>query len=65
MRNLSFKLSNHICPVLKVIFPDSKISSGLVINRHKAKQIIENVLLGAIEEDIQKNLNKVNFFFVL
>jgi len=41
------------------MFPDSKTIPKLKINRHKTKNIIENVLLGVIQRDVNKKIKNM------
>ncbi|CAG9773177.1 unnamed protein product [Ceutorhynchus assimilis] len=64
-KNLPFLLMDSLSPLLKNIFPDSKIAQQLSLKRSKATAIICNSLGDNFLTDLHNKLTEPGFFFSL
>ncbi|CAH0552720.1 unnamed protein product [Brassicogethes aeneus] len=62
--NISFRVMDHLTPLLQKMFPDSKIAIKLALKRTKTKNIITNVI-GDSYKDNLTNILKQRKFSVL
>ncbi|XP_060858585.1 uncharacterized protein LOC132935958 [Metopolophium dirhodum] len=63
--NVAFSLINHLEPLLKEIFPDSKICKEMKLKRTKATNIITNVIAPVEKEMLSLKLNKSKFSIMI
>jgi len=59
--NISFLSIDHLEPLLKDIFPDSKICQQMKLKRTKATNIIKNVFAPTEKDLLTKKLNSIKF----
>ncbi|CAH1968566.1 unnamed protein product [Acanthoscelides obtectus] len=59
--NLPIKLCDHLIPLLKDIFPDSKIAQGMQMGRTKATGVIKHVLAKSHFEELIDELKAKKF----
>lgn len=63
--NVAIQTADHLIPLLKNIFTDSKIASDLSFNRHKCKNIITQVIAKREVEETISNLQTCKFSILL
>lgn len=62
--NIPFSVADHMTPLMKKCFPDSKIAQKFVLGRTKATNIVKNVIAKTQKEDLIEKL-KTHQFSVL
>ncbi|XP_050311331.1 E3 SUMO-protein ligase KIAA1586-like [Anthonomus grandis grandis] len=63
--NLSMKLSDHLVPLMKNMFPDSRIAKDMQMGRTKCTGIIKNVLGKCCFEELVEELRYKRFSFLI
>jgi len=63
--NISIQTADHLIPLLKNIFTDSKIALDLSLNRNKCKNIITQVIAKRENEEIISNLQTCKFSILI
>ena len=64
-RNLAFLLTDFSTPLMKQVFEDSSIAKNMSLNRHRAAQIIREVLGPAHKERLKEILKKKVFSVII
>lgn len=59
--NVAFHTADHLIPLLKECFPDSKIAKGMQLKRQKCVQIVKNVIGKEERDEIIDVIRKNNF----
>lgn len=63
--NVAFLLVDHLVPLLKEIFPDSKICKNMKLKRTKATNIITNVIAPNEKDALSHKLNNTKFSILI
>lgn len=63
--NVAFRLIDQLDPILKEIFPDSKICQGISLKQTNCTEIIRNVLCKKETNDLISYLRKIQFSVLL
>jgi len=63
--NISIQTADHLIPLLKNIFTDSKIALDLSLNRNKCKNIITQVIAKRENEEIISDLQTCKFSILI
>ena len=65
VKNLPLLLCDTLIPLLKRIFPDSKILENLFLSRFRMTEIIKKLLAASRREKLQKILQNQEFSFII
>lgn len=63
--NLSFRLMDHLTPLLKDCFPDSKILQDMRLKSSKSAAVVMNVIGATEKQDLAMKLKNVLFIVLI